>query len=115
MRTPHHQCAYHHRARTRDTHQDGAYCGPCGPVCSWGRIDTAPVVREKNGVYYETPRLKGHIMTRILVSTIKTVTFILGIVLASCFIGRGANNRMKHVLTVQQRFISRRDNRLNRW
>ena len=31
-------------------------------------------------------RLKGHIMTRILVSTIKTVTFILGIVLASCFI-----------------------------
>jgi lipoprotein len=66
-------------------------------------------------VYYETPRLKGHIMTRILVSTIKTVTFILGIVLASCFIGRGANNRMKHVLTVQQRFITRRDNRLNRW
>ena len=64
------------------------------------------MIREKNGVYYETPRLKGHI---------KTVTFILGIVLASCFIGRGANNRMKHVLTVQQRFISRRDNRLNRW
>lgn len=54
-------------------------------------------------------------MTRIAVSIIKTVTFILGIVLASCFIGRGANSRMKHVLTVQQRFISRRDNRLNRW
>lgn len=115
MRTPHHQCAYYHRTRTRGTHQDGTHAGTFGLICSWGRIDTTSVVREKNGVYYETPRLKGHIMTRILVSTIKTVTFILGIVLASCFIGRGANNRMKHVLTVQQRFISRRDNRLNRW
>ena len=54
-------------------------------------------------------------MTRIIVSVIKSAVFILGIVLASCFIGRGANSRMKHVLTVQQRFITRRDNRLNRW
>ena len=54
-------------------------------------------------------------MTRILVSVIKTVPFILGIVLASCFIGRGANSRMKHVVGVQQRFIARRDRRLNRW
>nr|DAO00976.1 MAG TPA: hypothetical protein [Caudoviricetes sp.] len=115
MRTPHHERTYHHRSWTRNSHQDGAYGGPCYRVSTWGRTDTPYVVREKNGVYYETPRLKGHIMTRILVSTIKTVTFILGIVLASCFIGRGANNRMKHVLTVQQRFITRRDNRLNRW
>ena len=54
-------------------------------------------------------------MTRILVSTIKTVTFILGIVLASCFIGRGANARMKHVIGLQQRYVARRDRRLNRW
>lgn len=63
----------------------------------------------------KTLRLKGHIMTRIAVSIIKTMIFILGIVLASCFIGRGANNRMKHVVGVQQRFVSRRDRRLNRW
>lgn len=54
-------------------------------------------------------------MTRIAVSFIKTAVFILGVVLASCFIGRGANSRMKHVLGVQQRFIARRDRRLNRW
>ena len=54
-------------------------------------------------------------MTRFAVSVIKTVTFILGIILASCFIGRGANSRMKHVVGVQQRFIARRDRRLNSW
>lgn len=54
-------------------------------------------------------------MTRFAVSVIKTVVFFLGIVLASCFIGRGANSRMKHVVGVQQRFIARRDRRLNRW
>lgn len=54
-------------------------------------------------------------MTRIAVSIVKTMTFILGIVLASCFIGRGANNRMKHVVGVQQRFIARRDRKINRW
>lgn len=54
-------------------------------------------------------------MTRIAVSFIKTAVFILGIVLASCFIGRGANNRMKHVVGVQQRFIARRDRKINRW
>ena len=48
-------------------------------------------------------------MTRIVVSVIKSAVFILGIVLASCFIGRGANSRMKHVVGVQQRFIARRD------
>ena len=63
----------------------------------------------------KTLRLKGNTMTRIVVSIIKTMTFILGIVLASCFIGRGANSRMRHVVGVQQRFISRRDRRLNRW
>nr|DAK97681.1 MAG TPA: hypothetical protein [Caudoviricetes sp.] len=50
-------------------------------------------------------------MTRIIVSVIKSAVFILGIVLASCFIGRGANSRMKHVVGVQQRFIARRDPR----
>lgn len=54
-------------------------------------------------------------MTRIAVSVIKTVVFFLGIVLASCFIGRGANSRMKHVLNTQQRFIARRDRKINRW
>lgn len=54
-------------------------------------------------------------MTRLAVSIIKTVTFILGIVLASCFIGRGANSRMKHVVGVQQRLIARRDRKINRW
>lgn len=63
----------------------------------------------------KTLRLKGNTMTRIVVSIIKTMIFILGIVLASCFIGRGANSRMKHVVGVQQRFVSRRDRRLNRW
>lgn len=54
-------------------------------------------------------------MTRIAISILKTVTFILGIVLASCFIGRGANSRMKHVVGIQQRFIARRDRKINRW
>ena len=63
----------------------------------------------------KTLRLKGKPMTRIAVSIIKTMTFILGIVLASCFIGRGANSRMKHVIGVQQRFIARRDRKINRW
>lgn len=54
-------------------------------------------------------------MTRLAVSVIKTVTFILGIVLASCFIGRGANSRMRHVVSAQQRFIARRDRKINRW
>lgn len=54
-------------------------------------------------------------MTRIVVSVVKTSLFFLGIVLASCFIGKGANNRMKHVLSVQQRYVNRRERRLNRW
>ena len=54
-------------------------------------------------------------MTRLFVSIIKTVTFILGIILASCFIGRGANSRMRHIVGVQQRFIARRDRKINRW
>ena len=54
-------------------------------------------------------------MTRIIVSVVKSAVFILGIVLASCFIGRGANSRMKHVIGVQQRFIARRDRKINRW
>lgn len=54
-------------------------------------------------------------MTRIAVSIVKTMIFILGIVLASCFIGRGANSRMRHVVGVQQRFIARRDRKINRW
>ena len=54
-------------------------------------------------------------MTRIIVSVIKSAVFILGIVLASCFIGRGANSRMKHVVGVQQRFIACRDRKINRW
>lgn len=54
-------------------------------------------------------------MTRIIVSVIKSAVFILGIVLASCFIGRGANARMKHVVGVQQRFVARRDRKINRW
>ena len=54
-------------------------------------------------------------MTRLFVSVIKTATFLLGIVLASCFIGSGANSRMKHVVSAQQRFIARRDRKINRW
>lgn len=54
-------------------------------------------------------------MTRIIVSVIKSAVFTLGIVLASCFIGRGASIRMKHVVGVQQRFIARRDRKINRW
>ena len=54
-------------------------------------------------------------MTRIIVSTVKAALFILGIILASCFIGNGANNRMKHVLSAQQRYVNRRERRLNRW
>lgn len=73
------------------------------------------IAREKNRSYIETLRLKGPLMTRIIVSVIKNAIFILGIVLASCFIGRGANSRMKHVVGVQQRFIARRDRKINRW
>ena len=65
--------------------------------------------------YMRPLRLKGPLMTRIAVSILKTVTFILGIVLTSCFIGRGANSRMKHVVGIQQRFIARRDRKINRW
>lgn len=74
------------------------------------------VTREKNWSYIETPPFeRTTIMTRIIVSVIKSAVFILGIVLASCFIGRGANSRMKHVVGVQQRFIARRDRKINRW
>ena len=54
-------------------------------------------------------------MTRIIVSVVKNAIFILGIVLASCFIGSGANSRMKHVVSAQQRFVARRDRKINRW
>ena len=54
-------------------------------------------------------------MTRIAVSIVKHMIFILGIVLASCFIGRGANARMKHVVGIQQRFVAHRDRKINRW
>lgn len=74
------------------------------------------IVREKNRSYIETPPFeRTTLMTRIIVSVIKSAVFILGIVLASCFIGRGANSRMKHVVGVQQRFIARRDRKINRW
>lgn len=74
------------------------------------------IVREKNWSYIEThPFERTTLMTRIIVSVIKSAVFILGIVLASCFIGRGANSRMKHVVGVQQRFIARRDRKINRW
>ena len=74
------------------------------------------VTREKNWSYIETPPFeRTTLMTRIIVSVIKSAVFILGIVLASCFIGRGANSRMKHVVGVQQRFIARRDRKINRW
>lgn len=74
------------------------------------------VTREKNRSYIETPPFeRTTLMTRIIVSVIKSAVFILGIVLASCFIGRGANSRMKHVVGVQQRFIARRDRKINRW
>ena len=74
------------------------------------------IVREKNWSYIETPPFeRTTLMTRIIVSVIKSAVFILGIVLASCFIGRGANSRMKHVVGVQQRFIARRDRKINRW
>lgn len=80
-----------------------------------GYSEKDEIVREKNRSYIETLRLKGPLMTRIIVSVIKSAVFILGIVLASCFIGRGANSRMKHVVGVQQRFIARRDRKINRW
>jgi len=48
----------------------------------------------------KTLRLKGNTMTRIAVSIIKTMTFILGIVLASCFIGRGGGKPGKEVVGV---------------
>lgn len=74
------------------------------------------IAREKNLSYIETPPFeRTTLMTRIIVSVIKSAVFILGIVLASCFIGRGANSRMKHVVGVQQRFIARRDRKINRW
>lgn len=74
------------------------------------------ITREKNRSYIETPPFeRTTLMTRIIVSVIKSAVFILGIVLASCFIGRGANSRMKHVVGVQQRFIARRDRKINRW
>nr|DAR78665.1 MAG TPA: hypothetical protein [Caudoviricetes sp.] len=69
----------------------------------------------KTGPILKPLRLKGPLMTRIIVSVIKSAVFILGIVLASCFIGRGANSRMKHVVGVQQRFIAHRDRKINRW
>lgn len=73
------------------------------------------LVRDKNELYIEDPRLKGHIMTRIIVSAIKALVFVMGVVLASCFIGRGANARMRHVVSVQQRYVARRDRKINRW
>ena len=73
------------------------------------------VTARKTGPILKPLRLKGPLMTRIIVSVIKSAVFILGIVLASCFIGRGANSRMKHVVGVQQRFIARRDRKINRW
>ena len=54
-------------------------------------------------------------MIRFAVTAIRNLLLILGIVLASCFIGRGANVRMKHVIGLQQRYVARRDRRLNRW
>lgn len=54
-------------------------------------------------------------MTRIIVSAIKALVFVMGVVLASCFIGRGANARMRHVVSVQQRYVARRDRKINRW
>ena len=81
-----------------------------------GYSEKDEIVREKNWSYIETPPFeRTTLMTRIVVSVIKSAVFILGIVLASCFIGRGANSRMKHVVGVQQRFIARRDRKINRW
>ena len=81
-----------------------------------GYSEEDEVTREKNRSYIETPPFeRTTLMTRIIVSVIKSAVFILGIVLASCFIGRGANSRMKHVVGVQQRFIARRDRKINRW
>lgn len=81
-----------------------------------GYLKEDEIAREKNRSYIETPPFeRTTLMTRIIVSVIKSAVFILGIVLASCFIGRGANSRMKHVVGVQQRFIARRDRKINRW
>lgn len=54
-------------------------------------------------------------MIRFAVTVIRNLLLVLGVVLASCFIGRGANSRMKHVVGIQQRYIARRERRLNRW
>lgn len=47
-------------------------------------------------------------LIRFTVSLVRNSLLILGFILASCFIGRGANTRMKHVLNMQQRHMNRR-------
>ena len=47
-------------------------------------------------------------LIRFTVSLVRNSFLILGVILASCFIGRGANTRMKNVLNMQQRYMNRR-------
>nr|DAN65003.1 MAG TPA: hypothetical protein [Caudoviricetes sp.] len=47
-------------------------------------------------------------LIRFTVSVIRNSLLIMGVILASCFIGRGANTRMKYVLNMQQRHMNRR-------
>lgn len=54
-------------------------------------------------------------MTRGIAIIIKSTIFFLGLILTSCFVGGGANRRMTRVVRMQQRFVARRMNRLNRW
>nr|DAN77381.1 MAG TPA: hypothetical protein [Caudoviricetes sp.]DAN83641.1 MAG TPA: hypothetical protein [Caudoviricetes sp.] len=56
----------------------------------------------------KTLRKEPPMLIRFTVSVIRNSLLIMGIILASCFIGRGANTRMKHVLNMQQRHMNRR-------
>ena len=47
-------------------------------------------------------------LIRFTVSVIRNSLLIMGVILASCFIGRGANTRMKRVLNMQQHHMNRR-------
>nr|DAF12211.1 MAG TPA: hypothetical protein [Caudoviricetes sp.] len=56
----------------------------------------------------KTLRKEPQMLIRFTVSLVRNSLLIMGIILASCFIGRGANARMKYVLNMQQRHINRR-------
>lgn len=52
-------------------------------------------------------------MIRFATAAIRAFLLILGFILASCFIGRGADRRMRRVVSAQQHYMQRRIR--NRW